>query len=278
VLIDSRHKKWFVATAALALGATAFYLYCYLTTPGALTGGSLVGLWYGIAGLALMVYAALLSLLRRVPSWWWIGPRKVWLRGHVWLGLLSGLFIVYHSGFRWGGPLERVLWAVLILTLATGVLGLLLQRFLPRAITTRIASEAPYEQIPHLCDVMRHKADALVDAAAADDKLDAAVRAELRTFFDDQVRPFLAAAYARSAPLAHPLRAEAMFGRVRAVPGMSAVKDRLAELETFCDERRQLGEQERLHRWLHGWLLVHVPLSVALLVLGLVHAALSLYY
>jgi hypothetical protein len=211
VLIDSRHKKWFVGTA--------FYLYGYLATPGGLTGGSVVGLWYGIAASALMVYAALLSLLRRVPSWWWIGSRRVWLRGHIWLGLLSGLLIVFHSGFRWGGPLERVLWAVLILTLATGVLGLLLQQFLPRILTTRIASEAPYEQIPHLCDVMRHKADALVAEAGADPKLDPGVKAELRKFFDDQVRPFLTVAYARSAPLAHPLRAEAMFGRVRAVPG-----------------------------------------------------------
>ncbi len=55
-------------------------------TPGGLTGGSLVGLWYGIIGSALMIYAGLLSLLRRVPSWWWIGSRKVWLRGHIWLG------------------------------------------------------------------------------------------------------------------------------------------------------------------------------------------------
>jgi hypothetical protein len=56
------------------------------------------------------------------------------------------------------------------------------------------------------------------------------------------------------------------------------VKEQLGQLETFCDERRQLGEQERLHRWLHSWLLVHIPLSVVLLVLGLAHAVLSLYY
>jgi hypothetical protein len=69
-----------------------------------------------------------------------------------------------------------------------------------------------------------------------------------------------------------------MFDRVRAVPGMSSVKEELGRLEAYCDERRQLGEQERLHRWLHVWLLVHVPLSVVLLVFGLAHAVLSLYY
>jgi vacuolar-type H+-ATPase subunit I/STV1 len=278
VLIDSTHKRWFAVTTGIAVATTAFYLWCYRSTPGGLTGGSLVGLWYGLIGSALMVYAGLLSLLRRVPSWWWIGSRKVWLRGHIWLGLLSGLFIFYHSGFRWGGPLELVLWIVLLLTLATGIFGLLLQQFLPRILTTRIASEAPYEQIPHLCAGMRQRAETLVDAVRADDKIDADVRTELYTFFDREVRPFLAAAYVSSAELAHPLRSEILFAHVRAMPGMSAVKEQLGQLEFYCDERRQLGEQERLQRWLHGWLLLHVPLSVVLFVLGLTHAVVSLYY
>jgi hypothetical protein len=125
---------------------------------------------------------------------------------------------------------------------------------------------------------MRQQADALIEGAEADDKLDGGVKRELRKFFEAEVRPFLAAAYARSSPLAHPLRAEAMFGRIRSLPGMSAVKEQLAKLEVYCDELRQLGEQERLHRWLYAWLLIHVPLSAALLVLGLAHAVVSLYY
>ncbi len=278
VLIDSTHKRWFAATMVLVLGATAFYLWRYHVTPGGLTGGSLVGLWYGIAGTALMLYAGLLSLLRRVPSWWWIGSRRVWLRGHVWLGSLSGLLIVYHSGFRWGGPLELILWILLLLTLATGVLGLLLQQFLPHILTTRIDSEAPYEQIPHLCLVLGRQAETLIEEVEADAKKDADVKAVLRKFFDAEVRPFLAPVYARSSSLAHPLRAQIRFARIREMPGMAEVKEQLGQLETCCDERRQLGEQERLHRWLHGWLLVHVPLSVLLLLLGLAHAVMSLYY
>lgn len=278
VLIDSTHKKWFVATLLLAVAATAFYVWRYFATPGGLTGGSLVGLWYGIIGTALMIYAALLSLLRRVPSWWWIGSRKVWLRGHIWLGTLSGLFILYHSGFRWGGPLELILWVILLLTLTTGILGLLAQQILPHLLTTRIASEAPYEQIPHLCVQMRQQADSSIEGVEADAKRDADVKVELRKFFDADVRPFLAPDYDLSSSLAHPLRAQVLFARIRAMPGMSDVKEQLSQLETFCDERRQLGEQERMHRWLHVWLLVHVPLSVVLLILGLAHAVMSLYY
>ena len=46
----------------------------------------------------------------------------------------------------------------------------------------------------------------------------------------------------------------------------------------MCEERRQLAAQERLQRWLHGWLLVHVPLSYALLLLSTVHAVQSVRY
>jgi hypothetical protein len=36
--------------------------------------------------------------------------------------------------------------------------------------------------------------------------------------------------------------------------------------------------QANLHGWLHGWLLVHVPLSAALLILGTAHAVASVWY
>lgn len=50
------------------------------------------------------------------------------------------------------------------------------------------------------------------------------------------------------------------------------------ELAEICEDRRRLFIQRRLHRWLHGWLIVHVPISIALIVLVLFHAIVSLYY
>ena len=50
------------------------------------------------------------------------------------------------------------------------------------------------------------------------------------------------------------------------------------ELQLACDERRQLFSQTTIHGWLHGWLCIHVPLSVTLLVLGVLHVIMSVYY
>jgi hypothetical protein len=278
LLIDSTHKTWFWTTLVLAVAALGLYFWINHLTPGGLTGGSLTGLWYGLIGSALMIYAGALSLLRRVPSWWWIGSRQTWLRGHIWLGLLSAVFILCHSGFRWGGPLELILMIVVVLVLATGIGGLLLQQVLPRMITLRVAAEAPYEQIPYLCTRMSQTADDLMAQTRGDGKLDSGVLAELEKFYHKELHPFLGPRYDRSSALAHPLQAEATFRRIQGLPGLGAAEKQLNTLRTLSDERRQLGEQERLHLWLHGWLLVHVPLSVMLLVLGLAHAVMSLYY
>jgi hypothetical protein len=279
LLIDSLHRRWFLATTVVAIVALAVYATFERASPGGLTGGSTVGLWYGVLGAGLMVYAGLLSALRKVPSWWWIGSRQVWMRGHIWLGLLSAVFLLCHSGFRWGGPLERLLWAVTIAVLVTGVLGLVLQQVLPRLLLTRVPCEAPYEQVPHLCRLMRQKADALVETVCG--PADATVeggKAQLRALYERDVRPFLAPDVPRSSPLLDPLQVETRFARLGKLPGLEEAGAALAELQTYCEERRLLADQERLHFWLHSWLLLHVPLSAALLVLGVAHAATALYY
>lgn len=260
------------------MAALALYFWANATTPGGLAGGSLLGMAFGIVGSGMMIYAGLLSALRRVPSWWWLGKRSVWLKGHIWLGLLSGVFLACHSGFRWGGPLEFVLWLAVLLTLGTGVLGLALQQIIPRLLTARFPAEAPYEQIPHLCDMLRHRADEEIAALLADPVASAPLRQEIALFHEREMRPFLQAEYRRDALLARPLQRELFFTNLRTLAAEPALQQRIDLLETFCNERRQWGEVEGYHALLHGWLLVHVPASVLVLVLGVAHVVSALYY
>jgi hypothetical protein len=292
MLLDSTHRVWFIVTLVLGAVALGFYLTLSAVTPGGLTGGSSVGLWYGSIGSALMIYAGLLAAHRRLPRWTWLGARQAWLRGHIWLGLLSAAFLICHGRFRLGGTLTTLLWVVYTGVMVSGVFGLVLQQVVPRALTTRVSAEAPYEQIPHLCRLMRRRADALVDEicgpvddeAASVESTRAAARlaedgqVQLRAFYERDVRSFLTEAPPRSSPLFNPLQTEARFGKLRNLAGLDNYGEQLDQLAGLCEERRQLREQERLHGWLHGWLLLHVPLSAALLVLGVVHAAVALYY
>jgi hypothetical protein len=68
-----------------------------------------------------------------------------------------------------------------------------------------------------------------------------------------------------------------MFQHLRLLmpPNLVATVD---DLENICEEKRELDRQRRIHRLLHGWLLVHIPLSYALLLLGAIHAVFALRY
>jgi hypothetical protein len=99
----------------------------------------------------------------------------------------------------------------------------------------------------------------------------------LKDVYLSDIRPFLQPALARDGRLGTPARASVLFQSLRtslAPPFQESVND----LEEICIERRQLAQQKRLHHWLHGWLLVHVPLSAALLLLSVVHAVVALRY
>jgi len=101
--------------------------------------------------------------------------------------------------------------------------------------------------------------------------------APLRRFYFDELRPFLEHTHRRGQRLADAAKAANAFSNLRTLlPAAAHVT--LGDLEDICDEARQLSRQEQLHRWLHGWLLVHIPLSLALILLGAVHAVMALRY
>jgi hypothetical protein len=90
------------------------------------------------------------------------------------------------------------------------------------------------------------------------------------------MRPFVESP-ARTHPLADQTAAATMFAKVRALvpPAFHAA---LADLDSIAEEERQLLRQERLHGLLHAWLIVHVPLAYALMVLALVHIVMALRF
>ena len=296
--IDQSQTPWLVATCAAAVVAIVGYAVAAAGRPDWPDGGSTVGLWYGLAGAALMGAAGLLVVVRRLPLTWRVGSRPSWLRAHVWLGSLSAVVLLCHTGFRWGGPLERLLWLTAGGVLVTGVAGLVVQHLLPRVLAARVPREAPPGYHDQACRALLRRGDAVMDeTCGAFDPRDPAdpgrrsgedARRQVRAFYEAEVRPFLAvragvSGYVKtllpdSAPLADALRAEGLFARLHGVSALSKFRPLLGQLASLCDERRLLAEQQRLSFWMHSWLLIHVPLSAGLLVLSAAHVIASLYY
>jgi hypothetical protein len=263
--IDRTHRPWVMGTAVTFFAALAVYLAYALRTPGGPRGGTAIGLAFGIAGYTVMLFEGLLGARKKLPVWR-LGRAQTWMRGHLWLGLLTLPLILFHAGFAFRGALTAVLMVLLAIVVASGVLGAILQHYLPRAITTRVPMETIYEEIPHVRAQLREEAEQLVATLAVEAEHDDKV--QFRESYARSIRPFLEAPDTAESPAFQTLR--------RATP--AALHPVLEDLENICEEERQLSRQRRLYHWLHAWLLVHVPLSVALLLLGGIHAVMALRY
>jgi hypothetical protein len=99
----------------------------------------------------------------------------------------------------------------------------------------------------------------------------------LLEFLDRQVLPYLRSQRSRNAGLGNARFSEDAFRFVRL--NVTAPYRRLVEeIQTWCDERRMIDLQTRLHHWLHAWLFVHVPFSFLLVILTAWHAFVTLFY
>jgi hypothetical protein len=326
MLLDKSQRAWALASIAIFVVCLLIYLPYALSAPQGPRGGGAIGLFFGVIGFGFMLFAAALGARKRVPTWR-LGRAQSWMRGHLWLGLLSLPVILFHGGFHFGGALTRVLMWLLIITVVSGVYGALLQNYLPRVMTTDVPLETIYDEINHVRASLREEADRAVEAvcgaldlaktagdegqraggftalrpiaagavplrtsAAVSAGASAAVAAApeilllseeqaapLRRFYLGEMRPFLERPKRLGSRLASSERAQNAFSSLKTLipAGAHAALD---DLEDVCDEARQLSRQERLHRWLHAWLLVHIPLSMALILLGAIHAVMALRY
>lgn len=299
MLIDRSHRPWAVASALILVVAVVVYIpYAMGDVPPG--GGSVLGLVYGIVGFGFMAFVTLLSLRKKFPIWR-IGRTTTWMRGHLWLGTLSLPLILLHAGFLFGYGLTSVLMWLFVFVWVSGLFGAWLQHAMPKRLLRDVPMETIYDQIGHVRTQLLDEADHVVadacgrlevatsvPAAATSSGANALATvmrtgsggsddtAPLRDFYIKEMRPFVENPK-RTHALADQMAATGLFGKLRPLVPAS-LAGAIGDLESICEEERQLLRQERLHGVLHGWLIVHVPLSFALMALAVVHIVMALRY
>ncbi len=310
-----RDRPWIAGILVATAAAVAWYGFEWAAS-GRLPGGSSrPGLVFGIVGGLIIVFELLLWPRKRVRSWR-LGSAQSWLRAHVWLGLLCLPLVLMHARLLFiGGLLNVALMVLFLAVIASGIWGLVLQQFLPRMLLDEVPAETIREQIEHVA--AREAADvgrlvravcepptaAAVDAEGPEEEDEFTVVTGFRAMtgiqgrvletipvytvipgtreiarrFHDEIRPYLLAGQAGGSPLAGRREADSFFAQLRATSPREA-DDVISRLERACEHRRQFDLQARLHDRLHRWLLVHVPLSVALGVLLAVHVPIAIWY
>jgi hypothetical protein len=322
VIIDRqsvRDSRWWIAISLAILLVTSVWYPIYAArAPQGPSGGSIPGLVFASVGTAIIGFAWFLTVRkwRRSARW---GKAYAWLQGHVYLSIVSYPVILYHAGFHFGGPLTATLMWAFTVCYFSGLLVLILQQVLPRLMLREIPLETIYDQIDQVARRNLAAADDLVEAhatvtatvpdlgeddfqlgggAASFRSSPVNAAAELRTFYDRRVRPYLAeglqpadrprraavvvswAAAVRQAilPRTTPAPTPHQFLDFRKTLPDGGLQEVLDTLEGFVEERRQFALQKRMQHVLHGWLLLHVPASWIMIALLPLHAIMSLRY
>jgi hypothetical protein len=265
-------------------------LWRYSANKEWLSGTWPVAFWCGVAAAGIVLFELLLFARKKLRGWRrFPGSARLWMRWHIWLGLLAIPLALVHSGFKlFAGVFSVSTWTIwlFLATSASGIWGLVVQQFLPRRLFDGVPEETVADGIDHLMARYAKDAKDLVEALtltldepAPDPEADRhapaativrplaapSVAKQLWKLFDDEVGPYLEGRKPQSA-LRSPEQARVLFA-VLAQQLPDHAQEPARRLEHFCKARRQADRQKRIHFWLHNWLWVHFPLSVALLVL-----------
>jgi len=312
------HVPWLLLAAGLFLASVVWYSGEWLfSDPSRLPGGSSrVGFCLGVAAGLIFLFEFLYWPRRsyKIRAYQRLGRAETWLRAHIWLGLVTLPLVVLHSGFSVGGWFTGSFLVLFLIVYFSGVFGLVLQQIIPRMLLDQAPEETIHSQIDavmaqHLRDAERLVARVTGNAGVFREDENQAIeegtvligsarhvgtlREKTRYHTDEaetiphtealcdaleqDIRPFLQAPAPRQARLGTPGKAVEYFSELRRrVP--EAAHGAVARLEAICAKHRQLRYQQRLYFWLHAWLAVHLPFSVALMLLLIVHIVTALQY
>lgn len=259
-----RYLKLAVLLCVLGTAAYAWFRQVHFRMPGDQGyGGSLMG--YGLGTVAALLIVWLM----------WLGVRKRrfkasltmtqgWLSAHVYLGLALVVIATLHTGFELGLNLHTLAYGLMLLVVASGIYGVLVFVREPERMTRNMGED----NIQTL----------LLDMQEIDQQA-----ARLALQLPDEFNALVQAAATRTR-----LRGSALWHLSGSLSGRCATERAVARMEKL--NRTLKDEQGRLARELYAlmlrrrtavgkiraemrslarlrlWLMVHVPLSFALLV------------
>ena len=225
----------------------------------------------GVAAAVALFGTSFYAVRRRLPGRP-LGRAAVWLEWHMYGGVLFLLLVLMHSGFGVpGGALNLALWLLSIWMIVTGLLGLWIQRWIPRAMTSGLADEVHFDRIPELVADLATRAEGFV--ASCSDPIQSFYQSSLAAKFASPQPSFIY--YADVSGGRHSRRKQ--FEYLSNSLG-AAEREKLGQLQTLFRAKLELDAHFSLQRALRWWLVAHVPFTVILLFLVVIHVVFVLRY
>lgn len=258
-----RHKgfRWAQIATGLCVVAVGVYFFVAAQLQEPPSGGSWLGYLLGTISAGLIVWLACLGVRKRVIS---AGhySLKAWVSAHVYLGLSLTVLATLHTGFQFGWNIHTLAYALMMLVIASGALGIWAYATLPQRLhgnrgeTTR---KQMIETLESLDSQMHDLAQPLDRAGASVVRLSIEETDLGGGFWTRLTGNYGNDANDRALKQLRALSAPASAVQAESLTKIEALMQQKAEALALA--RRQM----RITALLEAWLFVHIPATFALL-------------
>lgn len=261
-------------SGGLFLALIASYLW-YVRREPFPHGGTAFGIIYGVVALFLMLLLLFFGIRKR----WYrstFGKLENWLQSHIWLGIFSLFVILAHTGFRFQDKVAVALLVVISIVVLSGIVGALLYKTVPRVLTDVESNLTAAEISEQLNQMLRSMARIASGKSAPFQRIHAGLVRE--------ARPGFLAGWTllfRSVRLRRSAEREADLSRLVGLVEPDEQQD-LRQLLVISRQQNELRmrllAQQRYRNILDFWLFIHIPFSLAMIVLLVAHIVAAFYY
>jgi len=239
------------------------------------TPGNFWGLTFGTIATILFSAVGIYGLRRRtmnMSSKLKFGSANTWLQIHLYGGTLFLLLMFLHTAFTLPqSAFNWWLWTLSVWVVLSGLVGVGLQKWIPQLLSSTLSLEIRTDRVDELVNELRAKAEAEVANSPT----------AIRDYYERNIAPDM------TKPTLRPAFYKDITGGIQTkIRQMDYLKQFLSD-----DDKKKLDNLELLYRSklecdahytlqkpLRLWLVAHLPVSIVLLALVLIHLFVVFYY
>lgn len=266
---DSRYLKRAVLLVIVSIAA-----YLGWTPPGGHNGGTWLGYTLGTIAALLIVWLMLLGIRKRRygPGNWSLAA---WLSAHVYLGLSLIVLATLHAAFQVGWNIHTLAYVLMLVVILSGVWGVIAYARLPTLITDNRVGQSFDGMLAEILELDQQSAELAGDLG---DQFATEVR---RSRDESRIGGSLRRQLSGRDPRCGTTRALARVRELAAsVPEAqrAAAQALIEALGRKQELLRRARQDVRYKALLDIWLVLHVPLSFALLAALIAHIVSVFFY
>ncbi|HIO65642.1 MAG TPA: hypothetical protein EYN40_03015 [Planctomycetes bacterium] len=225
--------------------------------------------WFLLASFVVLCIYGIRKRLPFLP----LGRASTWLMLHLATGCVSGFMFLDHTGYRFPtGTFEILLWSGYAVLLLSGFGGWILMRQIPQPLHDS-QDTLLQARIPQELAQIRDEADQQMKRLS-----ETGSDSSFEKVYLELIRPFIFQGpgllpQGRSGNQYIPLLLEQQYS-IRFNPANIDSNSSQEQILELVAKKARLDRQQRLHLWMRGWLLIHLPLTGAMLLIILLHVLL----